>query len=343
MIIPACLASLLVTTAAAASDEPIDHAAADHEPFRAVVHFDNDGGLLKRNNPNDRHYTNGFQLELAHRPDWADRIAPHMPFARQFGEAETGGGYLFGQLMFTPDRITVEELIRDDRPYAGYLYGGAFWQRANDRTLDHFQLELGVIGESSLAGPTQEFVHSIYGGEDPAGWDNQLADEPTIQFYLRKYWRLDGPRFDLADVPVQIQFIPHAELALGTPLRHVEAELLGRIGVNLPDDYGPARLDNPGAITGRPLRGFSAYLFGRVAGRLVEHNTFLEGSNFDSSHGVDAETLVGVAQAGLVLQYGWDDWAVLVSYAQTFMTDEFEDQGGGDAFASLAVGLQHHF
>ena len=50
--------------------------------------------------------------------------------------------------------------------------------------------------------------------------------------------------------------------------------------------------------------GWSWYVFGRVGGRLVEHDMFLDGSNYDNpSLSVDKEPAVGEAQAGITASY----------------------------------------
>src|SRR5690606_5319533 len=125
----------------------------------------------------DRHYTSGFALGFAHQPQWAEELAPYMPFAEQFGPARTAAGYIVGQFIHTPEGINQQTVIADDLPYSGYIFAGVYWQRSNEATLDHFQLALGMVGPSSQAEEVQRVVHDMVGIRKLRGWDNQLHDE----------------------------------------------------------------------------------------------------------------------------------------------------------------------
>ena len=70
--------------------------------------------------------------------------------------------------MFTPEDLTRTDLIRDDRPYAGWLFGSfglvlgpngeqKVGSVAFDR-IETLQLTLGVVGPASGADRTQKFV-----------------------------------------------------------------------------------------------------------------------------------------------------------------------------------------
>jgi len=205
-------------------------------------------------------------------------------------------------------------------------------------TLDHFRFELGVVGSASQADDTQQIIHKWLDTVDPQGWDNQLRNEVTGQFFFRKKWRLrPWQRPDSADWAWEL--LPQAGFALGTVHRNVSADLTLRGGWNLPEDFGPDRLRDPGAATRRSRPGFGFYGFARVGGRAVEHNLFLEGNTFRDSHGVDPEPLVGEAQLGAEVRYEGDGWGASVMYGQTYMTEEFRGQKNGDAYASLTVTL----
>lgn len=69
-------------------------------PWTLTAYWENDGGVLKRNHTEDRHYTNGLALIVAGTPEYADRIAPLVPFGK--GMDRTAIGFVVGQLMFTP-------------------------------------------------------------------------------------------------------------------------------------------------------------------------------------------------------------------------------------------------
>ena len=135
---------------------------------------------------------------------------------------------------FTPPTTSPTPPAPDDRPYAGYLYGGLFYQRQSYNlngidTLDHVQLDLGFVGPSSLAEQSPSEVHRLTGDADPQGWDFQLGDEAQIQLNLRRQWRID-----LLDAPlsptatdhdprwfddIEMQLIPEVSLDVGTALQ----------------------------------------------------------------------------------------------------------------------------
>jgi lipid A 3-O-deacylase len=303
-------------------------------------YWENDGGPIKRNNITDRHYTNGFGFTFTHNPAWVDRLNERVGGGDTM--PSTAAGYIVSQLMFTPEDLDAAELLEDERPYAGYLFAGIYLQRASDTTLDHLQLDLGVVGPVSQADSLQKRVHRMIDEVRPRGWGNQLGNEPTAQLWYRRKWR-----FDLVD-PAQdtawrLQAIPHAGVALGTVHRHLEGFATVRLGMNLPDDFGPGRLADPTAATGQQQRGWFWYAFARAGGRLVEHNIFLDGNNFRDSHSVEKRPVVGEASVGAVVGYRGDRWATQMNYSQTALSREFRGQDGSDAYASLGISITGSF
>ncbi len=326
------------------TDDPIaDNADRDGGPLIVTAYWENDGGYLKRNNLRDRHYTNGMGITVAHQPKWADDLAKHVPFGEGFtdGPLRTAAGYTAGQLMFTPDNIGLAAPQPMDRPWAGYLYGGVYWQRADNRQFDHLQLDVGVLGPSSGADEVQSGTHEWVDDTDPKGWDNQLADEPTFQFYGRRKWRYDlkTPR---ADNSLAIQAIPTVGVALGTVYVNAEAGATVRAGWNLPDDFGPGRLADPASATSKKderHEGWSLYFFGRGTARLVAHDIFLAGGVFEDGPGVEERELVGEFQGGVAVAYERHDMTLAATYSQTFQTETFDGQRNGDEYGALTIAL----
>ena len=325
-------------------------------PYSLTLYWENDGQLFKWNNPTDRYYTNGVGVSVAFTADRVDRLGEHMPFAEQFGPAKTAAGLVVAQQIFTPDDIDTAAPLPEDRPYAGHLYGGVFWQREGDAgrgvaTLDHFQLDAGIVGPSSLAEDAQTWIHERYEIDVPQGWDNQLHDEPTLQLTVRKKWRVDllgddtttvlqlpDEGFVLGSGTVGVQLLPELGGTLGNAYRWLEAGTTLRAGWNLPDDFGPGRLTNLGAATGRgEARGLSIYGYVRLTGRAVEHDITIEGNTWRDSLGRDAEPLVGEFQWGAVVAYAWRMWSVTAGYSQTFQTEAFDTQDGTDAWGAYTL------
>ncbi|MFW6336211.1 MAG: lipid A deacylase LpxR family protein [Phycisphaeraceae bacterium] len=355
-LLTACVLLAWTTPAKADTDpaatelpaEPGDDTA---RPWRLTLHLENDSAIFIPNSPSDRAYTNGTGITFAWRPAFADTFAERLPdFGGDFGDAPaTAFGVQAAQLIFTPENIDLERPQPDDRPFAGYLFGGAYWQRAGARTFDHVQLDVGVVGSPAGAEPVQELVHDIFSeSADPAGWDNQVSDEPALQFTLRRKWRTarDSGTFELGGMDLRAEGIAGAELELGNVLRQAEGSLLGRVGFNLPDDFGPGRIFEPRSFTGDPQRRWSFYLFGRLSGRLVEHNFLLEGSDFRPSNDhptVTPQPFVGEAALGLDLAYRGARWAFGFNYAQVYSMQEFDEQNDNHSYGRYALSLRHKF
>ncbi|MEM7576480.1 MAG: lipid A deacylase LpxR family protein [Planctomycetota bacterium] len=327
--------------------------------FRVALNWENDGAVaLKPWHATDRHYTNCFGGTLTWQPDFAshllDAVLPDSDGAA-FGVG-------FGHEIHTPANLLADPPADDDRPYAGYLYGSAFLQREIcgelfDQPVAHydlFRLNLGVVGPSSQAQAIQTSIHDAFTGDDPQGWDSQLGDEFTAQLqYIRKL-RVDVGGFDWGDTRFDGQLVPSATLNLGTVRRDLGASVMYRLGVNLPDDFGPDQLRDVQSLTGDPLgyakasghplgedwgagRGvWSVYGFGRVGGKYVEWSTFLDGNYArDPSPSVEKKPWVGELEAGLVVGYARGPHSFELGYATTWLTDQFDGQTGRDSYASV--------
>jgi len=307
-------------------------------PFLMTIYYENDGTFVKPNNRQDRHYTNAIKLSVTHQPQWAKAMARWLPFspASKQEKIKTAGGYAIGQNIYTPDPIESSTLIPSERPWAGWLYGSVYVQRATDRVFDQFEINLGVIGPSSLAEDVQREVHDLFNQIEPRGWDYQLSDEFGIDFIYQRKWKIPLLTIQGRD---SMQLIPQAGFTLGLVHRHVNAGLLMRMGVNLPDDFGPGRIEEPAAATGDPNQGSGGYFFVRAGGKIVEHNIFLDGNNYHSSHAVDSESLFGEVQIGVVLLLGRFE----VDYSQTFQSREFKGQRDKDSFGSLTLSWRSSF
>jgi len=315
------------------------------EPAVFSAYWDNDWEHINLVDPSDRQYTNGMGFSVAHRPAWADGLARIMPIGRRWWQDRnpvTGAGVVVGQLMFTPDDISTTTVISDDRPHAGYLFGGLFWERRDENatTLERFRIDLGTIGPSAGAGDVQSSIHATFEDETPQGWGNQLRDEFTAQFYYRKRWRYRFDPWQTILLPTG-EFIPGAALAAGTVHRHLEGDVLVRVGYNLGDEFGPGRLFDVKTATAGQNRGVSLYAFGRAGGRIVEHNVFLEGNNFATSHAVQPRSLVGEVQWGIVLALESARWTISASWSTVHLSPEFVTQQGGQSYASVAAAVTY--
>lgn len=306
-------------------------------PFRLTLYWENDSTFLQENHRTDRHYTSGVGASLAMQPAWADGLAEALGLQAD----ATAAGVMFGHEIYTPDDLLINPPNATDRPYAGYLYGGLFWQRERHHHLDHAQLDLGVVGPSARAEEVQKWIHNNFAGDEPQGWDSQLADEFAAQFSYRRKYRYDLPGFDASTTDWAHQVLPYAELNLGTVHRNIAAGATYRLGVRLPDDFGPDRFRDIGSFTSDPddePLGWSAYGFARAAVRYVQWNTFLDG-NYDQNPSPQVSRLpwVAEAQAGIALNYRVQAHRFGLIYSQTWFSHEFRAQQADDSIGQLTL------
>ncbi|VVS97362.1 conserved exported hypothetical protein [Marinobacter salarius] len=300
------------------------------------------GGLLSLKVENDAfsaggdgQYTNGAEVIWAFEPadqHWTRRLADFIPGWSASGLA--GVTYRFGQQIYTPEDIEVEALIEDDRPYAGLLFGGI--SLLNERKLGGLRLaeslyiDVGMVGPASGAEMVQRNTHELIASAKPRGWDNQVDNEPVINFGYERAWFVQQ---DFAELTVE--YGPSAGFALGNLYTYASSGLGFRLGEGLDRSFGipsvaPAQ---GGQSSFRPNRGFSWYVFAAVEGRYMAHNLFLDGNSFEDSHSVDSREWVGDAQVGAALT--WDRWQI--AYTYVWRSEEFEEKDGFDQFGSIVL------
>jgi lipid A 3-O-deacylase len=323
-----------------------------HESWTFSFGFEND---LFSNT--DRFYTNGIKLdwispELQWFEDleWIKQDAFLSNAVKQFinllpysddPERQRQLSFSVGQKMFTPEDIAARNLIVNDRPYAGWLYGSMAFHSKNERRLDTFEVQLGFIGDLSLAEEAQDLVHSIRGIEKANGWDNQLSNEVGAALVYDRKQRL----IRRTDIRGSFGFdtIVHGGGALGNVFTHISTGAEFRIGWNIPTDFGSA-LIRPAGNTNAPTDStdpryqygkdaLSLYFFTALNGRVVFRDIFLDGNTFSDSHSIDKKSLVGevIVGSSFVLK------SMKLSYAQVFRSTEFKGQDSGQSFGSISI------
>ncbi|MFM9843290.1 MAG: lipid A deacylase LpxR family protein [Dongiaceae bacterium] len=294
----------------------------------------------------DKHYTQGLRLGFLG-PDVKPDSGWNRPFdilggvlpVFQMGGAERSRRYAlsFGQSFFTPSVISADPPDPHDRPYAGWLYlGASLLQDTGRRTLEHLELQLGVVGPAALGKQVQRQWHELADATEPLGWESQLENEPGVVLSYERKWRL----YLAGDGASGIDLIPELGGSLGNVFTYGEAGVMLRFGRNLEADYGPARI-RP-ALSGTDyfssdymVGNFGVYGFVGVQGRAVGRNIFLDGNTFRSGPSVDKEPLVADLQGGVSLF--WRNGARLDASVM-YRTDEFEGQDGGDAIGIVSFG-----
>ena len=235
--------------------------------------------LLHESASSDRWYTNGVKLIATQCPDVRPFFLPGaaLTLADRFLKGrDVQFGYTVGQLMFTPENITVAAPQTADRFWAGYLYLGSIAQTFYRGQLETLEIDLGVIGPPAFAEEAQTFIHRLRGFEVPVGWGNQMPTEPTLNVhYLNMYRGLGAlPLF----AGLSADLTPHYGAAVGTVFDYVHGGATMRIGQDLrPAPAGTIDIPSLGGI-GEFRHRWSVFL--RFDARATAYNAFLQGGFF---------------------------------------------------------------
>lgn len=290
----------------------------------------------------DRHYTNGLRLswvsdKTTDGPKW---VRDALYFLYPLADMRAGRvGFALGQNIYTPEDTDAVALVRDDRPYAGWLYGAVSLHAETTRNktgdpldvLDSVELNFGVVGPLAFGEEVQNQWHDLIGVSRANGWDNQLENEPALALFFERKWR-PAP---LSVGGLEADVIPHVGGSLGNVFTLANVGATVRLGQALWVDYGPPHI-RP-SLSGLPAvetnGDFAWYLFAGAEGRIVAHNIFLDGNTFADSHDVSKKTLVGSLQAGVSLVYG----GVNLSYSTIYLSREFDGQSEADIYGTLSI------
>ena len=252
-----------------------------------------------------------------------------------------------GQKFFSPNDLSRMDVIEEDRPYAGFLYGrlqidnykpisdpeDSDWLKDRVRSVD---LRVGIVGPDSLSDEMQIWWHDVCGCTDPEGWNNQIRNEPGFVYMLSEHERI----YFLGQFPVKqwaSDIILTKAISLGNVYTGATLGGQWRFGYQLPRDFGGGAF----AVTKNDEAADSQwYLYGfvGVAGNLVLRDIFIEGNTFKTSpHSKEKEYLVAEALVGL--SAGNDQVEGAISFV--FQTDQFKGQDKNHRFGRISLRLNY--
>ena len=283
---------------------------------------------------NDRFYTNGAAVSLAHTGEsWANPVIDRLPW----GQGRRTVTYSLSQAMFTPEETERATPNPADRPYAGVLTFDLGLHVDRDNRYHGLKLVFGVVGPWAGAGETQREVHRLINTIIPQGWDSQLHNEPIINlaYEHRRKYRVLGRADGWA-----VEALPVVGFMLGNLLTQGHAGGQVRLGYKIPDDFGatllrgmsglpPPRQPLPDTQSTDSTLGF--YLYGAVRGNLVLHDITLDGNTFKDSPSVDKELFVPAAGVGV----GVGNRRFLAAFSYVFAGKEFKGQRSAAEFGTL--------
>lgn len=290
----------------------------------------------------DRYYTHGTQLSVLKETDpptplW--HLAEWVPLYEQGGQ-QSLVNYTYGQKIFTPDETEATSVVKDDRPYAGYLYASfaVLSQISSSEQVDYgnmFDLTIGWVGPGAMAEQSQTGFHNLVGIDSPQGWDNQLKDELALGLSYSRFWRMVRP----VSHGMELGVAPHMALVAGNVYTYGAGGVMFRLGKGLKRDLNSPNIRPgfPGLAYFRQGAEPSWYLFLGFETRLMARNIFLDGNTFKDSHSVVKENLVGDMQFGIV--YVFDRWRI--SFSNMYRTKEFTTQSEPTHYG--AVNLTYGF
>lgn len=292
----------------------------------------------------DRHYTNGLQFTKTSRSydsfnsdntfGWFARAASILPVGKE-GWLEHRTTLSFGQVMQTPEDMTVETPDKNDAPYAGILYVSHGLETYAESHVDYLDLTLGITGDPSLAEGSQKLIHKMTGSEPPQGWDSQIPTELLVNlYYSRRFavplidgvgdWQLDNVNFGRIAVGNA-----QTDLKVGAGVSWHQSSI-SPLGVR------PGRLARDMVIsTHDVIEGTKGwYFFGGVSAKWVVWDVLLDGTMFHDSPSVDKEEWV----AQLVTHAGYKWKKISVHYSWVISTPTFERETGDlDHYGSINV------
>ena len=285
----------------------------------------------------DRDYTNGVELSYTtaeqDTPKLFVDLARWLPFFAATGKVRAS--YALGQSIYTPSHLNLVNPPLTERPYAGFLYGGFGLTDDTGSRLDQVELQVGVIGPSSLASDTQTFVHKLFNDRQPMGWRTQLRGEPGIVLTYSRNLKLI-PRQSFLGLFFDLE--PHYGAAVGNVFDYANVGAMARIGINIPDDYGPLRVEPslPGSGFFDATGVIGGYIFAGVDGRAVARNLFLDGNSWVPSRHVSKNMLVGDLELGAAITFNF----MQITFTHVIRTKEYKTQTAADQFGAVNVSFK---
>ena len=133
----------------------------------------------------DKYYTDGIDMEFAH-PIFDNKLADKMLFGFD-NTIYKDFSLSFNQDMYTPENTKLTTVDSTDRPYAGQMY--MTYTKYSNKFLEGKKLTssifVGVQGPASMAGKSQNFVHSMIQNDSVYGWDNQLSNGLILDYQIQ--------------------------------------------------------------------------------------------------------------------------------------------------------------
>ncbi len=280
----------------------------------------------------DRYYTSGeslgYVLPTGVLPDFVADLGHGL-----FGEGAQRLAFNLQQVIYSPVHTQLYDPSPYDRPYAGELTLHTTLIQDTDSTRSLAQVSAGVIGPAALGQSVQNGFHVIIGDTSAKGWSYQLHNEPALDFFGGRIWRYNLAGAD--DGGIGFQLLPQVTGQAGTSAIYAQGGVIARFGSGMDSDFGPAVIQPimSGTDAYTPTQPFVWYVFGGALGRIVAHNTLVQGNYLETSRGVSLQPLQADLEVGAaIILYG-----LRVTATEVFTTPEFYGQVPAFQYGSVAI------
>ncbi len=266
-------------------------------------------------------YTHGATLSLLFYRGNTQNSFLNIPFTSS-QNSNNFISFAYANQMFTPSDLNESQIIKDERPYAGYSYIEIGLHQTTEINLDSLTLQTGLIGPLSGMEKLQNSFHVFIDAPDAAGWDNQLENKFIIQLNYMHKWRLKLSKiYDFDSV-----LVPYTGANIGNASLKASAGALYRIGWNIPKDFGMNSM-NEGSFSSLPTESkaivndpskWSLFLNLSAGSNLVVHDIFLE-----DWYEVDRNYFNVYGAAGVSARYK----KFSIDYQHQYYTKDYEQRG----------------
>lgn len=219
--------------------------------------------------------------------DWSQTVNHWMTDVTAWqgiSDYKTKIGYKLAHEIYTPTDIQSVDLIEDDRPYVGLMYGTLFVQHYTEDNATRYELLAGGVGPMTGSEAIQNMVHTIIGAQNPNGWDNQIGNEIVVRAAIEKSWRVFAS--DNLINGYETDAIVLADAKLGNLNSDIGTGVSFRIGRGLERSYPEHWLNPAYGLFSTHLKPGDWGVFATLYGSYVFNDITIEGNTFEDSHGV---------------------------------------------------------
>ena len=257
----------------------------------------------------DRYFTNGITFDL--QAAWLSLSPLRKLMLRYNHKANVSYNLSMVQDMFTPTDTRVTPTLKNDRPYASYLYFGFSKTTADPirKIKITSRLNAGYIGPQSPGSFLQTLVHQTFPSNDtPQGWETQINTDIILNYTAQVQKAVVSKQ----KLTVLANFVANA----GTLNTSTSAGLQFLAGKHEPVF---------GLLENEKWPNSEYYFFAKTNISFVAYNALLQGGTFNHNNifvlsGNEIQRFVGSAEAGFHLRYK----AFGIEMAQHYLSPEYK-------------------